>query len=713
MRASLIGALDGAAFTIPTSLGSATVVFSQIGLDLLPAGFLALLLSMIWVNATGALVNRPVVFSARFFEATTLAAMMGNFIHQLPSWGLTDTVGVRLASFCVLGAGAGLAAGLLYLLRADRFTRFIPAPVFAGFSNSIALALLVSQIRSIRELLVTATLPVVVLSIVAFVFATGFILRRLRPHWPGTAAALPVGLLLGLAWLALDHPTPVIGSFGWTFTVPLALADFGALTGPGTKGWAIALGLGSNAMILGAMMFINTTMATEFMSQQDGRRGTGPGGSLWAALSMTLGGLIGSVPVSGSTNASMIATRTTPLTRSLMALSAGVAALVYLSGIVGLIPLAAVCGALLCEAWFMVDRPSVAVFMDWLRRRTLRPNAKEDLALIAAVIASAMLVNMVAAIFVGLLLGLVLFAARNAKQPVGRIWTGRQLSSNCARSPQELDLLARHADTIRIFELEGDLFFGAADNLGRTLEQDSEGAAFAIIDWSRVRHVDSSVARSVSQFERQARARGVQPMHAATDAHAGQEEVHAVLHYQLAHGRFLPDLDRALEQAENELIRRHGTDLPPDVASMLEAASLFNGLDAQERELLEAVMKPRQFRAGQVMLAAGEPGDELMVLLQGAASVVLRSEHGKDVRLAGARRGAMLGDIAFLDRSSRSATVIAEQDTSVAVLRREDFDALSQNHPRLVQCLLSNIALTLAARLRHTNRLALARQSAR
>ena len=58
-----------------------------------------------------------------------------------------------------------IAAGALYLLHADRFTRLIPSPVFVGFSNSIAVALFVSQSRALWDLVANSgrfgnTLPV-------------------------------------------------------------------------------------------------------------------------------------------------------------------------------------------------------------------------------------------------------------------------------------------------------------------------------------------------------------------------------------------------------------------------------------------------------------------------------------------------------------------------------------------------------------------------
>ena len=89
------------------------------------------------------------------------------------------------------------------------------------------------------------------------------------------------------------------------------------------------------------------------------------------------------------------------------------------------------------------------------------------------------------------------------------------------------------------------------------------------------------------------------------------------------------------------------------------------------------------------------------------------SREGRDIRLASLRRGATLGEIGFLDGATRSATAVAREDAVVAVLSRADFDALSASEPALIQRLLSNLAVDMAARLRHTNRLAIARTAQR
>ncbi|MDP3618563.1 MAG: hypothetical protein Q8R63_02105, partial [Ramlibacter sp.] len=172
-RGSMVSAMEGSAFLIPASIGSAVLVFSRVSPDLLASAVLALMLGLLAIHISQAFSSRPVLYSARFFESTTLAAMMDQVVIHLPAWGVADTPGTRLAFLCLIGGGAGLWVGILYLVRADRLTRYIPAPVFAGFANSIALALVLSQGKMLLELVraPNAVLPVV--SMVGVVLLTG------------------------------------------------------------------------------------------------------------------------------------------------------------------------------------------------------------------------------------------------------------------------------------------------------------------------------------------------------------------------------------------------------------------------------------------------------------------------------------------------------------------------------------------------------------
>jgi hypothetical protein len=366
-----------------------------------------------------------------------------------------------------------------------------------------------------------------------------------------------------------------------------------------------------------------------------------------------------------------------------------------------------VVGVLLCEAWFLVDRPSVRLLADWGRGGKLPENAREDLALIVAVTALAVIANMVVAAFAGLVLGLFLFALRSARKPVRQVWTGLQLSSCCARGSAELRVLAQHGGALRVFELEGDMFFAVGASLDRSLSQHMEGARCAILDWSRVRHIDTSVATSVATFERISAERGLFIVHAGASLQHGN--VRQELAGRIGSARLAPDLDYALELAENHLIQAHLASIPAESSAMFEVVPLFEGLGGEERVALEQAMTQRLYKRGEVILAAGTASDELMLILQGCASIVVDGTEGQPVRLAGVRRGAVIGEVGFLDGSPRSASVIAQEDVVVATLDRSSYDRLAQSHPPLLPKLVANIAVGLAARLRHTNRVALAR----
>jgi SulP family sulfate permease len=706
-RRNLAGALDGAAFIIPLSLGSATLVYGRIAPGLLAAGVLAVVLGLVVLHLASALGNRPLCWSARFFEAAALATMLEQAFVRLPGWNVPDTLGVRIALLCLIGTAAGVWVGVLYLMRADRFTRYIPAPVFAGFANSIAVALLVSQSGALWTMSEQPGAAPAVLSVGAAALVTALVVRRQRPGWPATAIGLAAGLALGLAWLAAGRSVPLVGSL--SLTLPVALADFQSLrSAAGEQAEILALVVTDSA-ILGTMMFINTSMAAQNLTQRDGRRAAGAAGSALPAAALVLAGAIGAAPMSGTPQASLAAARTVPLSGRLLVCCALVLAACYFSSLLAWIPLAAICGGLLAEAWFMTDRRSLELLGAWARRKPMTANAREDLALIVAVTATAVLINMVAAVFMGLLLGLVLYAARHASKPVRTAWTGLQVRSNCARSRGDLHVLAQQGGSIRVFELEGDLFFGTADALEQEVRAGIPGATCVVLDWSRSRHIDSSVILAVTRLESAAAAQHVHLLHAGCAQNGGV--VAQALREQLPHAELAADLDRALELAENRLIQVHADPgATAQATTLLESAALFRGLDEAARNRLEQAMEHQLFAAGDHIVRAGDAADALMLVLHGSASIVIDHPELGQVRLAGVRRGATIGEIGFLDRAPRSASVIAQEDTSVAVLSRQRYDTLCTSDPQLVRQLLENIALDVAARLRHTNQLALARQ---
>ena len=80
--------------------------------------------------------------------------------------------------------------------------------------------------------------------------------------------------------------------------------------------------------------------------------------------------------------------------------------------------------------------------------------------------------------------------------------------------------------------------------------------------------------------------------------------------------------------------------------------------------------------AGRVILREGEPGDHMFVVMKGDLSIRIR-----DKVIARASSGDIVGEMALINRQTRSATVIAETDCVLADIDRSSFDSMLKYVP--------------------------------
>lgn len=705
-KRSVLAGWDAAAVSLPMTLGGTVILYSQIAPQWLGYGILAGCLGLALVHAMTAYIQRPVVYAARFFEAATLAAMVQQLAERTASWGLVDTSAVRVAMVCIMVGLAGIVVGCLWLLRAERFARFIPAPVYVGFSNSVAVALVLSQVRSCWVQVSQASPGWPVLLLTLFVIFVALGIRRWRPVWPPAAVALVAGGLAALPFMNLGVGMPMLVT-GTVWTLPVQVADFHALWAADAKTVPLFLALTQNAAILGTLMFLNTVITGQMLAQSDERQDMRLRDKLLQAASMALSGAAGASPVSGAQNVVMVVVRTSPVTPVLLWTVALTVALVYSTQALAWIPVAALTGVFLSDAWTMWDRASFRNAWAWLRRKPVAANARQDLVVIGGVMAASLLVNMVAALLVGLLLGLVLHAHRNSSKPVRQTWTAREISSNCARSRAELALLALHGDEVKLFQLDSNQFFVSAAQLNATIRAQLPGAHTAILDWSGVRHIDTSLTMTLAKLEAYAAKQQVLLVHAGTELEQG--DVNREFAQHLPQARLVADLDRGLELAENRLIEKYRHEMGVAGVFGPAEASLFRGLSDSDQALVMQHMTVKKYAPGEALVSRGEPGDSVLLVLEGTGSVIIAFENKPAVRLAGIRNGTLVGEVGFLDGAVRSATVVAESEVKAMVLERSGFEFLTDQHPRVAQRLLVNMSLDLATRLRRTTMQAAAR----
>jgi glutaminase len=162
----------------------------------------------------------------------------------------------------------------------------------------------------------------------------------------------------------------------------------------------------------------------------------------------------------------------------------------------------------------------------------------------------------------------------------------------------------------------------------------------------------------------------------------------------LSNMRYYFLLDAAIEWAEDQVVYRHGGSIDFHETTELSEQPLLAGLTPEELTDLASIATVRHYRAGEKIIAAGDPAASLFFLGSGAVHVTLPD----GIRLATLTAGMAFGEMALLE-PHRSADVLADMAATAYEIPLRDFERLRKQHPRASERIMRNLAQLLADRL--------------
>jgi SulP family sulfate permease len=333
-----------------------------------------------------------------------------------------------------------------------------------------------------------------------------------------------------------------------------------------------------------------------------------------------------------------------------------------------------------------------------------------DFAVIAAVVATALLVGLIAASAAGILLAIVLFV----KEQIGgsvlrRRLLGNQYFSKRVRTRTEMEVLVARGGCSAICELQGSLFFGTTNQLLTALELDLQSRRYLIFDLHRVQTIDVTAAHMLEQVKDILAERDgclilahiPQKLPSGRDIRQYLDEVGLVGTDGAV--RVFGEIDEALEWVEDRVLEEAAIESATETVLSLNEIDVFRNRNAETLAELEQRMQKRSLKAGEKVFELGDSGDELFLIRKGAVRILLPISETQTHHLGTFGRGSFFGEMAFLDGATRSANAVAFVDTELYALSRQTFEAFSEEHKNTSLALLAGLASVLSSRLRFTN----------
>jgi CRP-like cAMP-binding protein len=131
------------------------------------------------------------------------------------------------------------------------------------------------------------------------------------------------------------------------------------------------------------------------------------------------------------------------------------------------------------------------------------------------------------------------------------------------------------------------------------------------------------------------------------------------------------------------------------------APSEFIGLlSPGDQAELARIARRRSAQRGDVLLAKGDGPDHILAIVSGRVKVVVPTSAGTDTVLTFRGPGALLGEMALVDSSPRSANVVAVEDVEALIVATSAFRAFMGARPGVALAMLAN----LSTRLRESDR---------
>jgi SulP family sulfate permease len=666
-----------------------------LGLALFGSAVMAVVLALFsgFSSAVGGIQDNPTAVLA---VATTAIAAGAAPDDLLPT---------TIAVIAVATVATGIALYLVGRLEIGSIIRYMPYPVIGGFLAATGLLIAKGGIGILREagdvagLTSSDSLLLVVPGV-----AIGFAMFGLD-RWSTSSMRIPILLAVSVLTVRLGMVVSGIGTEeavrrGWLFGPFPETSSWGpdTLRVVTDADWGA---IGGQWLTLGSLVLISVVSLLLNISGIEHTAGKG----VDVDREMRINGVAGVLAGAGggmpgyqylSLSAVLYRIGSGRRSATIVAALVVVATLVAGPGLLTLIPKAVVGGILLALGGSYI--------VEWLWDARIRMS-RVDHGLVVIIGATVLVVGFLAAIVLGVLIAVGLFAVRYSRvDAINRTYPVGSTSSTLDRPPGHRSVLTESGSAGLVVEVRGFVFFGTATRLFERVREimSDRNVSYLVLDLSSMTGADSSFMAAFQRFDRSTRDAPLTIVAAGTPP-----RLWPIIERGLATGHHpyvgADSLDGAVQWCEEQILRDAGIDTSVETpVDFGRYVAEIVGPDEAEAIITHATAT--DVPAGTALISAGADPPGLFFLETGRLEAVVES-NGATVRLRQMQPGAVIGEISLYRGGAATATVLAIDDCRVRHIPIADLTTLERTDPAAAAAIHRFAAAVLADRLVHAERM--------
>jgi len=138
----------------------------------------------------------------------------------------------------------------------------------------------------------------------------------------------------------------------------------------------------------------------------------------------------------------------------------------------------------------------------------------------------------------------------------------------------------------------------------------------------------------------------------------------------------------------------------------LRNSMIAQGLTTHDLQLITKIAQEKNYYKDEIIFSENEPGNKIFILAEGKVSIERRlmpDPHLFPKQILIVKKGQIFGEMAFVEKSNRSATARTKSNVRVIYISSVDLLNLLSEHTEMAYKLMTTLAAILSKRLRRMN----------